>query len=74
MLSPANATLPLSSIQPLSVLNVFLPGLTHVLAIVDQLLARELSYYAYLLCLIGVLMYLGMYICKLVLWLELYFS
>jgi hypothetical protein len=74
MSSPANATLPMGSAQPLSVLDIFLPGLTHALAIVDQLLAGELSYYAYFMCLIGVFMYLGKYIRKLASWLEPYFS
>jgi hypothetical protein len=69
-----NASIPLRPAQTLSVLDVFLPGLTHTLAIADQLLAGELSYYAYFLCLIGIFMYLGKYIRKLASWLEPYFS
>lgn len=73
-MSSANTSLPLRFGQPMSVLDIFLPGLTHTIAIAEQLLAGELSYYAYFLCLIAVFMYLSKYICKLALYLEPYMS
>lgn len=72
MSSPTNTSLPVRSVlpQPISALDVFLPGLAHAIANAEQLLAGELSHYAYFLCLIAVFMYLSKYICKLASWLE----
>lgn len=72
MSSLANTTRPVRSIspQPMSVLDVFVPGLTHALGIGEQLLVGELSYYAYFLCIIGFSMYLSKSIGKLSSWLE----
>jgi chaperone BCS1 len=48
----------------ISILDLFFPGLTGILAAAQQLLAGNLNTYARLLCICGILVFLGMYAYK----------
>jgi mitochondrial chaperone BCS1 len=47
-----------------SILDLFFPGLTGILAAAQQLLASNLNTYACMLCICGILVFLGIYAYK----------
>ncbi|KAH6884968.1 P-loop containing nucleoside triphosphate hydrolase protein [Thelonectria olida] len=62
MAPSSNTSPPLTqeaSFRTMSILDVFFPGLTHAFNAVQQLLAGDLSSYAHLMCLFGLLAFLA---------------
>jgi mitochondrial chaperone BCS1 len=54
----------LNPFPQVSILDLFFPGLTGILAAAQQLLAGNLNTYARLLCICGILVFLGIYVYK----------
>ncbi|KAH6869237.1 P-loop containing nucleoside triphosphate hydrolase protein [Thelonectria olida] len=74
---PSNTSPPVvqeTSFQPMSILDVFFPGLSYASNAVQQLLAGDLTSYAHLMCLLGLLAFLGNYTHKLKAFFEDHFT
>ncbi|KAH8651726.1 P-loop containing nucleoside triphosphate hydrolase protein [Ilyonectria robusta] len=78
MMTPSSNTSPPlvqeTPFQQMSILDIFFPGFSHISSTIQQLLAGDLSSYAHLMCLFGLLAFFGTYTHKLRVLLEDHFT